>query len=526
MGKVQYDAGILDENEELTSAPLDGEGNGGAKERFIQDVKDILAYGTADMNLICNEPQIAALPGAENIPLENEELYPQFHENVLGQYKTIAQKLNLEGGYAFTPLPILDPLTVPNINPPSWRFPEDFAAFFALPTIPKLAAAWQVPPVDIPSILAELPIQIPPEFPFDFGLDLDPDFYLDLLTFRLSFLQALPSLLVDLALQIPTLILELLALQFRTICELIADSGAFGPNPSEGAVLAASQIVMINKTVECTAILVVGKTLGSSPVGIVGGLGTNYHYRPPPIVEAEGGNFRNGIVNYAESADGLSYGSNREDYTMTLFPNMQRTSVEEGYSGPTQKAFNYASTASSCGLFVRGSLIMAGFRGKSSDAARGQPTNLDGDPYFVGEYDVGSAISHIVWLADHYRATRTINGRNHVPEMERGDIMLIGDETQGELAHVLIVTEDFNGGIGDNCGGIQGGTPDAQNRNRPTRIARSRFEFLSGELGQTRPQVRRWSEDFTATEQSEQPRRYVMRIINTEALYDAIEGGN
>src|ERR1044072_5105823 len=176
-----YHSGIVEANEVLTDI---------AKDLFIEDVKKELLLGSDGYTPIfpCG-PTLPANPFADQLNLEDEETYPDFHKNVIkGQYEKTAAAMNLRGGFMI--LPICDPFALSfalnaNFNV-DIRFPDGFLDYL-IPNLPKLALDLDIMPP--PKLVAKFPFTIPPEIP-DFAIPPIPNPQLDFipgLNFDLAF---------------------------------------------------------------------------------------------------------------------------------------------------------------------------------------------------------------------------------------------------------------------------------------------------------------------------------------------------
>lgn len=280
-GWCQHDAGILVDDE---LSPI-------AKKNFVDDVLKELRLGSAAVKhpLFPVNLNLPAQPSFANIPLEDPEAFPEFHKNVLGQYRSIARALDAQSRYTF--LPICCPVSLAvslGADIPKLKFPSEFITYgFALP---MLATKLGYPmPIDlaakIPSLIS-LPVpnlSIPP-------LDFEPQKLPDLFKFNAGFYGVPPILLtaaLELLTKMPQLAMGVLSFDLSVFYDVIVGSKMFGDfDPSSALIWMVAQKVLAIRTAECILIYVVGTTMGSSSGGIVGGLGTALGYSPPPTATA------------------------------------------------------------------------------------------------------------------------------------------------------------------------------------------------------------------------------------------------
>lgn len=481
----QRDAGILEgdgDNRELTFK---------AKQKFIEDVKNELLFGSAGVPtppLPCG-PEFPAVPFANQIELEDEEKYPEFHKNALGMYREIAKALDVDS--QFTIPPIFDPLALAvslNIKPPRLKFPAEFSIYGI--SIPLLAIKLGLEP---PELTAKFPTLIVPPIPkIDLPLPVDikiPDFQA---LFDFSFWpNIMLDVMVNLMLQMPSLFLKLLSFDLSAFCDAVFTAKPFGDfDPNSAIVWAVVGKVLVRKTAECVSIAVVASTIGTASGGVTGNLGSHYGYDPPEQEYGEEESIRDKIVKAAKSMSGEAWSKDKQrlkdanndyekanlKYTQWIFPN--RISPPPDPSKPIPEynkqktierlklAYGAASEASSCGLFVRGCFM----RGGALD-----PRNVY---YFNVPYRDATAISGLIQVAN-LRGAIIPFSKNNIPALKRGDAILVKRPSEPNSEHVLMLTEDFPGGVDSVAYGIQGGSPDAGNpKSGSTAISESSFKFF------------------------------------------------
>lgn len=464
MTKTLEDAGILElGGEKLTK---------NAEYKFVQDVMDAMRLGSGWDPIIFRPcgPEVPPIPVGFPVPnLHDKIMFVDFYKNQVTKYLDVCQKLNIEGAQPFVPL-VFDPIVLAfklGLNIPSVSFPE-FPSLML--NIPKLLLKLNLMPIDLPDLMAKLPsLGIPPQpFPPQFklpSLELPyPQIMVPTLFLQYSMLLKIPLEIPKLLL--PTALIPLFALQFSALCGNILKilPAPNGPNP---LLQVAVYKVLAVKLVECIVIDVVGLTLGSASGGAVGGLGKTFGYVPPPSVEGSEIPVRDKIINFAKKLDGISYSSNKTKYTTALFPDLtyknddssgdlgQYADKDEnnntGKAGtPKPKAYSYAKTASSCGLFARACLIAAG---------------ISGDNFFDKEYVVGTAISGLLSSARKRNALLfdRSNGDKKLPKLQKGDMIIVGDDSGNYPFHVEVLLEDYSGDISDTVSGIGGGASDKDN---------------------------------------------------------------
>lgn len=300
-GYCQHDAGVLD-NDELSDI---------AKKRFVDDVLKELRLGSSAVKhpLFPVNLNLPPQPSMANVPLDDPKAFPDFHKNVLGQYRDIARALDAKSRYTF--LPICCPVSLAvslGADVPKLRFPDEFLVYgFALPL---LAIKLGFPmPLDLaqklPSLLG-LPIpdlQLP-------KLDFDPKALPDLMAFKSSLLGVPPALItaaLELLTKMPQLAIGVLSLDLSVFYDVIVGSKMFGNfDPSSALVWMVAQKVLAIRVAECILFYVIGTTMGSSAGGIVGGLSQIMGYVPPPPPSSRSKGPREKAVSAAKVAEGQS----------------------------------------------------------------------------------------------------------------------------------------------------------------------------------------------------------------------------
>ena len=131
--------GILGSDKKLTDL---------AKRKFIEEVKDVLKYGTENIPaeskpvFNCGAPLPPDLAAAEALKeLEDETKFAEFHKNFFTMYEKVANSLNSEGNFSLAPA-LADPLALAGklgANIPAPDFPEGYTPYFIGQLVPKLA---------------------------------------------------------------------------------------------------------------------------------------------------------------------------------------------------------------------------------------------------------------------------------------------------------------------------------------------------------------------------------------------------
>lgn len=292
MGNTSVDSGFLDQNNKLTSI---------AKDNFIKEVIKELSEGSNSLSFPCGTP-IPPYTGANQLQdLADEEKYPDFHREYVGQLEKIAQTLNMPSSYAF--LPICDPTALGSSlgikmqiqGPPTF---EDLIPFL-IPNLPGLFSKLGLPDFNNPNIqiasltspfvfskkLADLitppPIalnlSVLPKI-YDFTTKLpDPFKFVDLYNFQISFFNIenlIKKFMIDLMTNIPTLALKFgnVNALLNDVCKIATNSGVMGPpvDATQFPVKAVVQRVTARMTSKIAISAATGSTLGSSSSGFVG----------------------------------------------------------------------------------------------------------------------------------------------------------------------------------------------------------------------------------------------------------------
>jgi hypothetical protein len=469
----QYDAGILDDDNNIKTK---------AKQKFIQDVKDELTYGTDNMPvppLFPCGPSIPPNPFAYLLDLENEEKFPDFHKNIIGSYAKIARALNLKSDFKL--LPICDPIALAakfNVNI-SVKFPTGFIPYL-IPNPPLLALKMKVMPPpklvakfpDIPSVPPQLPsFEIPPKIKF-------PDFS-TLFDYSLAFAVGIPKFLINLIAQMPKLVLKLpdIPALLGSICDIAFSSNLFGDIKPDSIVQIAATKVLTTKVVEMVFIAAVGTTVGSAPGGITGGLGRILAYEPPgdETTEEEAISPRDTIVNYANDCIDLAWGKGgdiRDEYAQKLFyveygggkPAENRPQDDQRMLGK-EGAITAAEIASSCGLLARACLFAANASYVTKET-RVDTTRQDATvelyyDFFKDSYRVGTAISGLIAAATA-KGALIPRVQGDLPPMRYGDIIIVERRGDPNSGHAIVLVEDYEPGT-FRMKTVEGGKPDPDN---------------------------------------------------------------
>jgi hypothetical protein len=125
------DVGILDGNGKLTEK---------AKNTFIEEVQDIIKYGTKNIPVEVKPSFSAGIeippnPNPEAIPdLKNKTIFSAFHKNYIGRYEKIANDLNVSSNFSLLPA-IADPIALAGsafgVELPPLDFPGGFIPYFS-----------------------------------------------------------------------------------------------------------------------------------------------------------------------------------------------------------------------------------------------------------------------------------------------------------------------------------------------------------------------------------------------------------
>jgi hypothetical protein len=452
-GFCQFEAGILDDGDKITAL---------AKKKFIDDVKNELIKGTAGAPapIIPCGPKIAPMPFADQLQLEDESKFPDFHKNVFGQYSKIAVALDAPGGYKF--LPICCPVSLAvklGADVPKLKFPDEFLIYgFALPLLAvklgfpvpvKLAAKFP------PLIAAAVPsIKLP-------KLDFDPRMFPDLLKFNgLMYPQIDPigppafvTMVPQLFAKMPEIALKLLAGDFSVFCDVIFAAKPFGPfDPSTSLIWIVAQKVMARKAIECLIFNLVGTALGASGGGLLGGLSQSFGYVPAKGPATKNTTPRDAVVKGAQAANKASWGGDNEQiaskppdqldllYASYLLP----IEVDDGKSGKAIKTHKSLKELPVGPIFARACL----FRGGSTD------------DYYVKPLKTSNVDEDLLSQVNKKVAKITIGTK--LPSFKKGDIIIC--ETGS-----LVLTSDHSGST-EKLTGVFAGLADSKNSGLPTLI--------------------------------------------------------
>ena len=361
--------GILDENGKLTEK---------AKNTFIEEVQDIIKYGTKNIPpevkpLFSAGIEIPPNPNPEAIPdLKNKTIFSAFHKNYIGRYEKIANDLNVSSNFSLLPA-IADPIALAGsafgVELPPLDFPGGFVPYFSgllpqkllldlidagkteflkpdglvklvdklvelkappIPPVPVLPVI--TPPAPIPGLtippLPEISIPQIPEIP------LPPQAVLSTLAAKeFAAFTNIPKLLLQIIAKIPSLVAKLgnIPAIMEEICKLVIGSGVLGDIKPTSSIELAASIVLSRKISEMLLTAAMGSTIGSAPGSATTGVtqktsGPNefrrYKSKPkkeatkaPELTPAQKANQR------AIGLAGSSYGdpSERSRYTQGLF---------------------------------------------------------------------------------------------------------------------------------------------------------------------------------------------------------------
>lgn len=480
----QVDAGIID---------LDGNLTDKAKTKFIQDVKEQLIFGTdliPTPPLFPCGPSIAPVPFADQLDLENEEKFPDFHKNILGSYQKQAVALNMPGDFKL--LPICDPIGLAfklGANISVSPFPGGFIPFM-IPNPPLLAVKLSImPPPDLIAKFPSLPA-IPPPLPsFEIPPNIKiPDFS-TLFDFSLAFAVGIPTFLLAIVAKIPQLALKLPDIPglMSLICDVAFDSNLFGDMDDSSVVQIAATKVLTTKVAEMTFIAAVGTTLGSAPGGITGGMGKAFGYDPPPPPgDDQPKTVRDKILDYANKLVDTGYGQGddkQDTYASHLLYVEYPEPVPSTTASPQDpralgkdKTLAILKTASSCGLVARACLFAGGasyIYNNKVDTSKQDPSVILYYDFFLDRYPTGQAISGI------YGAARSKNAliaytNGDLPALKKGDVIIVEARGTPGKEHVIVLAEDYNVGSLEMTT-IEGGQSDDGNGNKPTMVKKKEY---------------------------------------------------
>lgn len=499
---IQYHAGVLQSDETLTPRAI---------QLFIEEVKNELTLGSENyFNPLPIQPSLEPNNYPEQFRfLEDETIFPEFHENIIrGQYQKIAANLNVRGS---TPLlPICDPMAVAaalDLKAAAPKFPQGFIEFMT-PNVPKLALTLNIMPP--PKLCAKFPnlIKAPPGLPnLDIGQLPNPQL-LDLNIDHLFGLK-LPLVLTSLIAKAPELALKILAPPelFTFVFDAAIDAKLFQIPPG-GNVKQAAYKVLTKKVGEMILFTTVGKTLGSSPIGIVGGLGRAAGYGPPEEDnEVVPQSIRDRILAYAEecvSPVELSWGNKNEissgftvqdSYVQHLLYTEWGSDAEgsprnELPSKDPQKdsriigkaaTIHKASRMSSCGVFVRACYAAAGatyvFLYNGQPLLNRNPKTKRYYDFFLDEYRIlGNGGIAIAGLAQAAKTKGALIApvKGDLPQLKKGDSIVIYDPYVSGREHMILVARDYEP-KSFVLHTIEGGQVDDRNDNKPTAIRRKKY---------------------------------------------------
>jgi hypothetical protein len=296
--------GVLDNNKKLTEK---------AKRKFIDEVKDVLKYGTEGIP-DDSKPKFkcgSALPpdptSAEALKdLEDEKKFPDFHKNTLGIYEKIANSLDVEGNFSLLPA-MADPVALAGglgASIPAPSFPEGYAPYFAGLLVPKMAAdlvkAGKTEFVVPVKLLEKLPslasppqppaFEVPPKLPLPASVTvvsnsptpcmervppvIPQNALSTLATIHVSAAEGIPKLIVQVIAKMPSILAKLPKIDeaIAEICGLVRDSGIFGEIKDSSTTQKAATIVLSRKTSECILINAIANTVGSAPGSLTSGI--------------------------------------------------------------------------------------------------------------------------------------------------------------------------------------------------------------------------------------------------------------
>jgi hypothetical protein len=339
-----------------------------------------------------------------------------------------------------------------------------------------------MPPPDLVAKLPSVKLPIPPiptiELP-----TFDPIKFNTLFDYSL-FVVKLPSLLADVALKIPSMILDLPQPPklFGAVCQIAFNAKLFGDlDPGSVTQIVATK-VLTRRIVEMIFIAAVGTTLGSSSGGIVGGLGTYLGYTPPvEDVEEEEQSPRDKIVEYALSCAGLSWGNKdtRDQYAQKLlYVEYPEKSTDEN-TDPRARGAMYTIDSlkliSSCGLLARACLFNGGasyvFDSSVDTSKRNANVKLYYD-FFQDTYRTDTAIAGLIGAAAA-KGAFIPKTKKDLPPLQKGDVIIVNDPNVGGREHAIVLVNDYVPGS-FMMTTVEGGQQDKDNkdgsRQRPTAI--------------------------------------------------------
>jgi len=312
------DVGILEENGELTQI---------AKEKFIEEVQDILIYGTEAIPenkkpLFTDGEILDPNPNPESLPDLKDPMFEDFQKNWFTRYKEIANTLNVKSNFSLLPA-IADPLALAgsafNAELPPLEFPTGFLPYFAglIPQkllidlgdagleeflspdgpakLTKTLISVKAPPVppipSIPIVTPPIPpiIVVPPSPPISDQeiidlqaalsieltqaepipqIQLSPELVLsDLAAKQFAPVTAIPKLLADLITKLPSLLMKIGNVKevMKEICKMVKDSGVGGKIEETSTIEKAANSVLSRKISEMLLVASMSSTIGSAP---------------------------------------------------------------------------------------------------------------------------------------------------------------------------------------------------------------------------------------------------------------------
>lgn len=316
-------AGILDGSGELTKGYPNS-----ATEKFIDEVINELVNPGTDP-LPCGKPIPPLAPNLAEAfkDLKDEKKFPDFHKNILGNYRDLAQSLNASSN--FNLFPVCDPIALgTKLFPEANLKIEKISDFlkFAIPNPVALAAEFgkagvkdpimKKVGIDVPltpiGLLAEFAKQakdikkppappVPPVPPTQEQLisggstvqkpwqgvepqltiqpndTIGPDLAAQIGAFGINIVTFLPQLIASMPVFVINMITKGPAAALNTICGLVADdSGLVGvginsPNGEpQDIVMRAARKVLARKVTEMCVFHAMANTIGTSKSGLVG----------------------------------------------------------------------------------------------------------------------------------------------------------------------------------------------------------------------------------------------------------------
>lgn len=267
------DAGFIAEDGKITPK---------AKEEFIRQVKQEMKEGSSSA-LFSAGISLNGDPSF-NLPLEDEKKFPAFHKNSIKNYENMATTFNTKGNFSLLPA-IADPLATIAVLKPDLKvdlnfLKGDFVPYLTPPLVPQLATLLEVPPVDLAPKLSAL-VKTPPVLEVPEVEFANPLQFPELFSTQQPVLK-IPSVMPELILKIPGLALKIAKLDLPAVfvdlsLPLVTKVFDLPKLPPSGPSAIALKIAVMNVTIRMTTVMAassaVGVTLGSSPVGLVGGIG-------------------------------------------------------------------------------------------------------------------------------------------------------------------------------------------------------------------------------------------------------------